>query len=302
MATQVQNRRGTTAEHSTFTGANGELTVDTTKRTLVVHDGATAGGRPLLREDQSNLPTSAPTTGIYNASGSLAISTGGSGRLFVDASGNVLIGATGSVSRLLTVNQTGTTGGEYGIRVSQQSATSNAIDITIDSANGVSKLFQKSTIPLVFGTNDTERLRIDSSGRLLVGTSSSTAEAKFIVQGGATGSGGWMNIQRNATTASAGSTIGVIDFTNSSNNVGARVIAEGDGTWSAGTSHPTRLVFSVTADGASSPTEAMRIKNSRILNFANTPVYADNAAAKTGGLVDGDVYRKSDGTLMIVYT
>ena len=59
MATQVQNRRGSTAEHSTFTGAVGELTVDTTKDTVVVHDGAVAGGRPLLREDQSNLP--APT-------------------------------------------------------------------------------------------------------------------------------------------------------------------------------------------------------------------------------------------------
>ena len=32
------------------------------------------------------------------------------------------------------------------------------------------------------------------------------------------------------------------------------------------------------------------------------PVYADNAAAKTGGLIDGDIYRKSDGTLMIVFT
>ena len=65
---------------------------------------------------------------------------------------------------------------------------------------------------------------------------------------------------------------------------------------------PGRLVFSVTADGASSPTEAMRIKNSRIINIANTPVYADNAAAKTGGLVDGDVYRTSTGDLKIVYT
>lgn len=50
MATQVQNRRGTTAEHSTFTGANGELTVDTTKKTVVVHDGSTAGGTPLAKE------------------------------------------------------------------------------------------------------------------------------------------------------------------------------------------------------------------------------------------------------------
>jgi hypothetical protein len=50
MATQVQNRRGTTAEHSTFTGAVGELTVDITKDTVVVHDGSTVGGFPLLKE------------------------------------------------------------------------------------------------------------------------------------------------------------------------------------------------------------------------------------------------------------
>jgi hypothetical protein len=50
MATQVQRRRGTTAQHSTFTGADGELTVDTTKKTVVVHDGSTAGGFPLVRE------------------------------------------------------------------------------------------------------------------------------------------------------------------------------------------------------------------------------------------------------------
>ena len=47
MAKQVQMRRGTTAEHSSFTGAVGELTVDTTKDTVVVHDGATVGGKPM---------------------------------------------------------------------------------------------------------------------------------------------------------------------------------------------------------------------------------------------------------------
>jgi hypothetical protein len=48
--TQVQRRRGTTAQHATFTGAEGEITVDTTKKTAVVHDGATSGGHPLLKE------------------------------------------------------------------------------------------------------------------------------------------------------------------------------------------------------------------------------------------------------------
>lgn len=43
-ATQVQFRRGTTVQHSTFTGALGEITLDTDKDTLIVHDGSTAGG------------------------------------------------------------------------------------------------------------------------------------------------------------------------------------------------------------------------------------------------------------------
>ena len=46
MAKQLQLRKGTATEHNTFTGANGEVTVDTTKDVLVVHDGITAGGFP----------------------------------------------------------------------------------------------------------------------------------------------------------------------------------------------------------------------------------------------------------------
>lgn len=44
-----QRRRGTTAEHSSFTGLLAELTVDTDKKTVVVHDASTAGGIPLAR-------------------------------------------------------------------------------------------------------------------------------------------------------------------------------------------------------------------------------------------------------------
>ena len=51
MTTTLQLRRGTTAQHATFVGANGEVTVDTDKKTLVVNDGVTPGGTPLARED-----------------------------------------------------------------------------------------------------------------------------------------------------------------------------------------------------------------------------------------------------------
>jgi len=55
MANIIQRRRGNTAQHATFTGAEGEITIDLDKETVVVHDGATAGGFPLAREDMTNV-------------------------------------------------------------------------------------------------------------------------------------------------------------------------------------------------------------------------------------------------------
>ena len=49
MTTQVQFRKGTTSEHAQFTGAVAEVTVDTKKKTAVVHDGSDAGGFELQR-------------------------------------------------------------------------------------------------------------------------------------------------------------------------------------------------------------------------------------------------------------
>ena len=58
MAKLLKLRRGTTSQHNTFTGAEGEVTIDTTKDTAVVHDGSTAGGTPLAKEDMSNVSSS----------------------------------------------------------------------------------------------------------------------------------------------------------------------------------------------------------------------------------------------------
>ncbi|MBD5405382.1 hypothetical protein HDR59_02420 [bacterium] len=56
MTKSIQFRRGSTTEHALFTGLEGEITVDTTKKTAIVHDNTTAGGIPLAREDLSNIP------------------------------------------------------------------------------------------------------------------------------------------------------------------------------------------------------------------------------------------------------
>ena len=50
MSRQIQIRRGTAAEHENFTGAVGEITMDTTNNTIRVHDGQTPGGTPLAKQ------------------------------------------------------------------------------------------------------------------------------------------------------------------------------------------------------------------------------------------------------------
>ena len=68
MAKKLQLRRGTTSQHSSFTGAVGEVTVDTDKDVVVVHDGSTAGGHPLAKAaglaeliDEDNFSTDSAT-------------------------------------------------------------------------------------------------------------------------------------------------------------------------------------------------------------------------------------------------
>ena len=101
MATQVQFRRGTTAEHSGFKGADGEVTVDTSLKTVVIHDALTNGGFPVLRQDGSNSQfergsttncalkfSGDPNTGLISpAADEIALVTGGVSRLTIDANG-----------------------------------------------------------------------------------------------------------------------------------------------------------------------------------------------------------------------
>ena len=117
MTTQIKRRRGTTTQHTSFTGAEGELTIDTTKDTVVVHDGITSGGHPLAKESAitGKVNTAGDTmTGdlsfgdndkaifgagsdlqIYSNNNNSFITESGSGSLFVNASNLVLRNTSG---------------------------------------------------------------------------------------------------------------------------------------------------------------------------------------------------------------
>ena len=69
MSIQIQIRGGTTKEHANFNGVSREITCDTDKQTIVVHDGETPGGFPLAREDLANVTTESIKTrgGMINS-------------------------------------------------------------------------------------------------------------------------------------------------------------------------------------------------------------------------------------------
>lgn len=71
----IQFRRGTTTQHSSFTGLLGEVTVDTDKKTLVVHDGSTTGGFPLAREGAASTASTGTFTSNVSIGGTLAITS-----------------------------------------------------------------------------------------------------------------------------------------------------------------------------------------------------------------------------------
>lgn len=110
-------------------------------------------------------------TGIYSpGADQLAISTGGTGRLFVDASGNVGVGgsptAFGGGVNALTVRTTAATGGVF------QSLSNGGTDTRLYSTDTLALIGTFTNTPLSFYTNTTERLRITSDGKLGLGTSS----------------------------------------------------------------------------------------------------------------------------------
>jgi hypothetical protein len=187
MPDQLQLRGGTTAEHSTFTGAIKEVTVDTTKKTAVVHDGTTAGGIPLLRQDGSNSALALGSvgtpslkwdanTGIYSpGEDQLAVATNGTGRLFVDASGLVGIGNSSPAEAKLCVNG--------GISIEGVYSNYKANIFTMDNNGGSSRLNSFGPNITTPGSFDfagyssnasvgTTRMFISSAGLVGIGTTS----------------------------------------------------------------------------------------------------------------------------------
>ena len=202
-------------------------------------------------------------TGIYSpGADQVAVATNGTQRLTVDTAA--------TTSTLPVVHPLGAVG-------------TPSITFTGDLNTGI---YSPTADTLAFVEGGSEAMRIDSSARLLVGTSTSasswTSTALEII--GTTTNGGNLVIGRNDTAINIDNTIGVISFWGNDSSgtyqecasiTADADLAHGDG------DKPTRLVFSTTGDGLNSPTERVRIDSRGAVRTGNNTLYTGTTGAVT---------------------
>ena len=91
MATAIQRRRGNTSQHANFTGLAGEITIDTEKNTVVVHDGSTAGGFPLATSFDVEALGGADITAVIAGDGLTGGATVGNANINVGAGNGITV-------------------------------------------------------------------------------------------------------------------------------------------------------------------------------------------------------------------
>jgi hypothetical protein len=189
----------------------------------------------------------------------------------IDSSQRVGIGTT-SVDELLHVEGSAS-GGTISAKIQNNvgaASSDAALKLTTNSDTWqLTSKYDGAAFALSNGVG--EKLRVDTSGRLLVGTSSSSADATLVLMkhsGDANGPG-ILHLSNPNPAPGSGAGLGLIRFSNSSQNTFASIEAYADAT-SGGNNYPGRLVFSCTGAGASSPTERMRIRSNGSMFFGTS--------------------------------
>jgi hypothetical protein len=231
---------------------------------------------------------------------------------FVDASAEAVgIGTTSPSSELEVRNGVITAGKVSDVLIGRYSDAfpSSGAGYFKISTNNSSGTSGGMTVSTLVGGSLGEAFRVDDNRRLLVGTSTSTSTANVgstqniqaqgssslasisVIGNVASAAGGYLTLAKSRSTTpggftvvTAGDELGAISFEGadgSAYRVGASIGGVVDGTPGAN-DMPGRLVFSTTADGASSPTTRMQILNTGRVALSNLDIFyptADNTVA-----------------------
>lgn len=227
MADQLQFRGGTTTEHSTFTGALRELTVDTTKKTIVVHDGATLGGNPLARENNSNLTGNTTVDQIRFADADRSNYIGLKAPTTITT--NLVLtlpSADGTSGQVLSTNGSGALSwASLGSFTNSQIASNAAIDY--------SKLAPLSSGNILIGNGSNVATSVAVTGDVTISSSGETAIAAGSIVNSDISASAAIADTKLATIASAGKVSNSATTASSANTANAIVARDSAGNFSA---------------------------------------------------------------------
>ena len=245
MPTVLQLRRGTTSQNDAFTGAVGELSLDTEKDTIRVHDGSTAGGSELVAlaatQTLTNKTLTAPTitgAGTISAGTMTAADLTLSGDLTVNGTTTTVASTNTTIAdNLLELNSgASSNANDTGILIERGSTGDNAIIAWDESAD-------KFTVGTTTAT-------ADSTGNLTIATGTLVANIEGNVTGNVTG-----DVTGNADTATileTARTIGGVSFDGSANinlpGVNTSGNQDTSGNAATATALETARAFSLTGD------------------------------------------------------
>jgi hypothetical protein len=231
--------------------------------------------------------------GATAGTGQLVFRTGGGGgsvdseAMRIDSSQRVGIGTTGPTQLLSLASASGNSyievaGGGYTL------GTNSVYYGQDSSGNGVT--WNRGNNYLLFGTNNTERVRIDNSGRLLVGTSTAlSTNTGALLQLYGTGGSEFVGSSANNNPAAGDPITMIRGLSQSGSSYGtcATIAIQSDATTSLN-DYPGRIVFSTTADGAASSTERMRLSANGAVRIPF--IYTDTTATAANVVVLSDGY------------
>ena len=156
----VQLRRGTTAEHSSFTGAAGEITVNTSNNSIHVHDGSTAAGTEMATKASVDNKT---LSNIIDADSDTHVkveASSDSDEILFTAGGTAVAKFT-SAALLPMVNSNGSTGFDLGASNAQWK------DLYVSQGslfvNG-KKVLQDDSGTITVSTSDDQDLKVKTAG------------------------------------------------------------------------------------------------------------------------------------------